>query len=70
VRGEALLLALDLGTTTLAGRLLGRDGAVLAEAKRPNPQAVLGSDIIRRLEASLRGEGKRLQTLLAKGSRQ
>jgi uncharacterized 2Fe-2S/4Fe-4S cluster protein (DUF4445 family) len=67
VRGEALLLALDLGTTTLAGRLLGRDGAVLAEAKRPNPQAVLGSDIIRRLEAALRGEGKRLQRLLAEG---
>ena len=67
MRGEALFLALDLGTTTLAGRLLGRDGAVLAEAKRPNPQAVLGSDIIRRLEASLRGEGRRLQTLLLEG---
>jgi len=62
-----LLLALDLGTTTLAGRLLGRDGAILAEAKKPNPQAVLGRDIIRRLEASLRGEGRRLQTLLLEG---
>lgn len=60
-------LALDLGTTTLAGRLLGRQGEVLAEAKRPNPQAVLGSDIIRRLEASLRGDGKRLQMLLVEG---
>lgn len=65
--GEALALALDLGTTTLAGRLLDPEGAVLAEAKRPNPQRALGSDIIRRLEAALRGEGGRLQRLLAEG---
>lgn len=62
-----LRLALDLGTTTLAGRLLGRDGEVLAEAKRANPQTVLGGDIIRRLEAALRGDGKRLQGLLVEG---
>ena len=67
MREANLFLALDLGTTTLAGRLLGRDGEVLAEAKRPNPQAVLGNDIIRRLEASLRGDGKRLQMLLVEG---
>jgi uncharacterized 2Fe-2S/4Fe-4S cluster protein (DUF4445 family) len=62
-----LLLALDLGTTTLAGRLLGRNGAVLAEVRKSNPQRALGSDVIRRLEASLRGEGKRLQALLVEG---
>jgi uncharacterized 2Fe-2S/4Fe-4S cluster protein (DUF4445 family) len=62
-----LRLALDLGTTTLAGRLLDSGGAVLAESKRANPQAALGSDIIRRLEASLRGEGRQLQALLVEG---
>lgn len=62
-----LLLALDLGTTTLAGRLLARDGTVLAESRRSNPQAQLGSDVIRRLEAALCGEAERLQQLLVAG---
>jgi uncharacterized 2Fe-2S/4Fe-4S cluster protein (DUF4445 family) len=60
-------LALDLGTTTLAGRLLACDGAVLAEATLPNPQRVMGADILRRLEASLQGEGSKLQRLLVDG---
>jgi uncharacterized 2Fe-2S/4Fe-4S cluster protein (DUF4445 family) len=67
VRGEGFLLALDLGTTTLAGRLIDRNGVVLAEAKLANPQREAGSDIIRRLEASLKGEGRRLQALLVSG---
>lgn len=64
---QSLLLALDLGTTTLAGRLLDTQGQVLAEGKVPNPQRFLGADIIRRLEAALAGEGERLQTLLLEG---
>jgi uncharacterized 2Fe-2S/4Fe-4S cluster protein (DUF4445 family) len=67
VRGEGYLLALDLGTTTLAGRLIDRHGGVLAEAKLANPQREAGSDVIRRLEASLKGEGARLQALLVSG---
>lgn len=62
-----LLLALDLGTTTLAGRLLAGDGTVLAEARRLNPQRETGADVILRLEAALRGEGARLQQLLCDG---
>jgi uncharacterized 2Fe-2S/4Fe-4S cluster protein (DUF4445 family) len=62
-----LLLALDLGTTTLAGRLLDAQGQTLAEGKVGNPQRVVGADIIRRLEAALAGEGERLQTLLLEG---
>lgn len=62
-----LLLALDLGTTTLAGRLLDTQGQMLAEGKVANPQRVLGADIIRRLEAALAGEGERLQSLLIDG---
>lgn len=64
-----LLLALDLGTTTLAGRLLAADGTVLAEAQAYNPQRVFGADIIRRLEAALKGEGAQLQRLLVEGMR-
>lgn len=60
-------LALDLGTTTLAGRLLGPNGAVLAEARQLNPQRARGADVIRRLEAALAGEGKELQRLLVEG---
>ena len=60
-------LALDLGTTTLAGRLIDSKGVVLAEAKFANPQREMGSDVIRRLEASLKGEGARLQALLVSG---
>ncbi len=61
------LLALDLGTTTLAGRLIDRHGRVLAEATLPNPQAPLGADIIRRLELSHNGQGQQLQRLLVEG---
>lgn len=65
--GNLLLLALDLGTTTLAGRLLDGAGACLAEGKRANPQAVLGADIIRRLEAAKGGKASELQSLLVGG---
>lgn len=62
-----LHLALDLGTTTLAGRLLDEQGQMLAEGKVANPQRALGADIVRRLEAALAGEGERLQALLVDG---
>lgn len=61
------LLALDLGTTTLAGRLIDRHGRLLAEDRLLNPQAALAGDIIRRLELAWRGEGEKLQSLLVTG---
>lgn len=64
-----LLLALDLGTTTLAGRLLDGHGEVLAEGRQANPQAALGADIISRLERALAGDGERLAALLRDGLR-
>lgn len=60
-------LAFDLGTTTLAGRLLAPGGETVAEAHLPNPQASLGADVIRRLEAALAGRDEELQKLLAGG---
>ena len=62
-----VFLALDLGTTTLAGRLIDHRGTSLAEGRRLNPQAEMGADIITRLEGALRGEGPRLQRLLVDG---
>lgn len=59
--------ALDLGTTTLAGRLIDAQGKTLAEGKVPNPQRAVGADIVRRLEASLGGDGPRLRALLVEG---
>jgi len=62
---EPILLGLDLGTTTLAGRLLTPGGAVLAEAVTDNPQKEFGDDVIRRLEAACSGKAEELQALLA-----
>lgn len=64
---HALRLALDLGTTTLTGRLLDAAGTVRAETRCLNPQQSLGSDVIRRLEAALGGNGAELQRLLVVG---
>jgi len=63
----SLALALDLGTTTLEGRLYADGDSVCAEARVLNPQAVVGADVVRRLEAALAGEGPQLQRLLIDG---
>ena len=64
---RSVALALDLGTTTLVGRLLAADGTVLAEARSPNPQRACGADILTRLQCAQEGHGKELQQLLAGG---
>jgi len=65
--GTELLLALDLGTTTLAGRLFSADGNLCAEATLFNPQGSFGADVLRRMEASLAGDGDALQSALQRG---
>ena len=57
-------VAFDIGTTTLAARLYSPSGKMLAQESRRNPQAVLGADVISRIEASLRGETERLAKLI------
>jgi len=62
-----LLLGLDLGTTSLVGRLWTLDGQVLAEASCDNPQHPHGADVIARLEAAQTEAAKPLQALLVDG---
>lgn len=62
-------LALDLGTTTLAGRLLAADGMLLAEARALNPQRDVGADILIRLQRAHEGGAAGLQQLLVDGVR-
>ena len=63
------LLVLDLGTTTLVGRLLDSNGKLLAESRSANPQRSLGADILTRLQRAQEGAGAELQRLLVDGVR-
>ena len=57
-------VAIDIGTTTLAAKLYGASGAVLASASDLNPQSVYGADVISRIEAHLKGKGNELALLI------
>ncbi len=52
--------AIDIGTTTLAIRLLSPLGEILAEGGMANPQASFGADVISRMESHLAGNGAEL----------
>lgn len=51
-------VAVDIGTTTLAARLYDKNGILLSQVSRLNPQSNWGADVISRIEADLRGEGR------------
>lgn len=54
--------AVDLGTTTIAVRVLGLDdGADLGEAVSLNPQAELGADVLTRVSRALAGDARALR---------
>lgn len=55
-----LLLAFDIGTTTIAGYLMDETGAELAAGSRLNPQASFGADVITRIQLALKGEQEAL----------
>jgi len=63
-------LALDLGTTSLVGQLVGADRSILAELSVANPQRTLGADILTRLQRAQEGAGAELQRLLLDGVRE
>ena len=53
-------VAMDIGTTTLAARLYGREGKLLSETSRLNPQSAWGADVISRMEAAMAGGAGRI----------
>jgi uncharacterized 2Fe-2S/4Fe-4S cluster protein (DUF4445 family) len=61
----ALLMAADVGTTTLEIRLFDpQTGALVAGASALNPQVVFAADVIGRVSAALGGKGEALRLLL------
>lgn len=62
---EALGLAFDVGTTTIAGYLYDLvDGACLATASAQNGQTAFGGDVISRIQAASEGQMKPLRNAL------
>lgn len=51
-----VLLAFDIGTTTIAGYLLDEQGTQLASASMLNPQKAFGADVVSRLQAAISGK--------------
>jgi uncharacterized 2Fe-2S/4Fe-4S cluster protein (DUF4445 family) len=56
--GESLLLAVDLGTTSLHWRALAHSGALAAEGREFNPQMGAGSEIMSRLAVAGTPQGR------------
>ena len=62
------LLAVDIGTTTVAAFLLdGETGEQLATASLLNPQSSYGADVISRIQAAMDGSLEDLQKLICDG---
>ena len=53
-------VAIDIGTTTLAARLYDREGKLLSETSRLNPQSAWGADVISRMEAAMAGNAGKI----------
>ncbi|MDF2485525.1 MAG: hypothetical protein K0R46_1693 [Herbinix sp.] len=63
--GSGYYIGIDLGTTTLAYRLVeGRTGEVVATHSGVNPQRVYGADVISRMKASVDGNGDKLRDII------
>lgn len=59
---EEYMIAVDLGTTTIAMQLRGMDsGKVIDTYCEMNPQRSYGADVLSRIQASCAGAGKKLQ---------
>ena len=57
-------VAIDIGTTTLVGRLYNPQGAILSVVSNLNPQKEWGADVISRIEVALKGKDKALTTAI------
>lgn len=63
---DALYIAVDLGSTTLAAALIDTAGTILAQATAVNSQHVYGADVLSRIQASNEGKGLRLQDCICR----
>ena len=61
-----LVLAVDLGTTSLCWRALDAQGSPVAEGRSLNPQAGAGADVMSRLAVASTPQGRELLALLAR----
>lgn len=62
---EDYMIAVDLGTTTIAMQLRGMDsGKVIDTYCEMNPQRSYGADVLSRIQASCAGAGKKLQDVV------
>ncbi|MBQ8372212.1 MAG: DUF4445 domain-containing protein [Clostridia bacterium] len=67
---EGYGIAVDIGTTTLAGCLVDlSSGTILSEASSVNPQSALGADVLSRIEAACHGKLDILARLVRSGIR-
>ncbi len=57
---DAMLLAADIGTTTLAVVCADGTGKVLASYGAENPQRKVAADVMGRIDAAIQGDGERL----------
>ena len=58
-------VAVDIGTTTVALKVFDlHSGICVGTASAPNPQTTVAADVIGRIEAAMRGEGERLQSMI------
>ncbi len=61
---RSLGIAIDIGTTTVAARLISPSGETLSEYGSNNPQSLFGADVVSRIEAHLAGNGEALSELI------
>ena len=61
---KKLAVAVDVGTTTVAARLISANGEVLSEYGGNNPQSIYGADVVSRIEAHLGGGGDQLASVI------
>ncbi len=59
---ERLLLAADIGTTTLAVVCADGTGKILSSYGTGNPQRKVATDVMGRIDAAIQGDGERLMT--------
>lgn len=64
---EGYLLAFDIGTTTVVGYLLDKNGKELATSSMLNPQSPYGADVISRIRLALKGDMEALTEKIRKG---